>query len=792
MPGRPDAMDPDFISWVVKEAGAITNTFHHLTFILSTSSPDKGRLKPDWWKGGMSPQYQSKMASDGLLALNGAAIELRIRGLTPGRHTLTTYHNAWESPDAHSSCPTHIGIEALPASTRVIPSNRVTHNADTAVAYLVFDVQSGEDAVIRFQPDPSFPSDQDKKVVLSGFELDRSDPRRKASKPIPKNREEHADGDNGALRLEWTAAASALSHDVFFGHDQQRVATATRSSPDFQGNQMESTFAAGDLKSMDTYYWRIDEVDSQGRRTRGDVWSFRIRHPAFPGAEGYGRFARGGRGGRVIEVTNLNDSGPGSFRDAVEASGPRTIVFNVSGLITLESRLVIRDSSVTIAGQTAPAKGICIRKYNFGLSGARDVIVRHLRVRPGNTAGVTLDGMGMQGSDHCIFDHCSISWSLDEAFSSRSARNITLQRTLISEALNQAGHDKYPPGTQHGYAASIGGMVGSFHHNLLAHCAGRNWSLAGGLDKNNRHTGWLDIRNNLVYNWRHRTTDGGAAKVNFVNNYYKPGPATSYFYMLNPERDNVQAFGPQNYYVSGNVMEGHHRANDPLSGVTKPEPYSHFIVDEPFFHSFVKTQSASQTYKQVLSDVGCNLPQMDDHDLRVIYETLSGSFRYRGSKTGLPGLPDSQEDVGGWEEYPETHRPKGWDTDRDGLPNWWEVLHGTPADSPKGDFSDSNEDPDGDGYTRLEDYLNWLAEPHFVCNRDEALEVDLSRYTRGFTDSPVHVIKGSSHGKAILLKDGKTARFTPSSRFRGLAGFRFTVTDSAGDSLNRTIGIRVN
>ena len=209
---------------------------------------------------------------------------------------------------------------------------------------------------------------------------------------------------------------------------------------------------------------------------------------AFPTAEGYGRFAQGGRGGRVIHVTNLNDSGEGSLRAAVEQSGPRTVVFDVSGLITLESRLIIRktNSELTIAGQTAPGNGICLRKYNMGMLGATNVIVRYMRVRPGNLSGMTLDGMGMASSDNCIIDHCSISWTLDEAISTRGAHNITLQRTLISEALNAAGHKKYPPGTEHGYAASIGGDIGSFHHNLLAHCAGRNWSLAGGLCRKHR------------------------------------------------------------------------------------------------------------------------------------------------------------------------------------------------------------------------------------------------------------------------------------------------------------------
>lgn len=424
---------------------------------------------------------------------------------------------------------------------------------------------------------------------------------------------------------------------------------------------------------------------------------------AFPSAEGYGRFALGGRGGRVIVVTNLADSGPGSLRAAVEADGPRTVVFDVSGLITLESKLVVRNPRLTVAGQTAPGKGICIRKYNFGIYGTHDVIVRYVRVRPGNISGQTLDGMGMAYSDHCIIDHCSISWTLDEAFSSRGATNITLQRTLISEALNEAGHKKYPPGTQHGYAASIGGMIGSFHHNLLAHCAGRNWSLAGGLDKQKRHTGWLDLRNNVVYNWKHRTTDGGAAKVQFVNNYYKPGPATTWFYVLNPQREWVHLYGPQDFFAEGNILEGRVTAGLKLGGVKLPAT-NDFMFEQPFFEPRVKTHTASESYTNVLANVGCNSPSLDKHDQRIIAEVRSGAFQFKGSKTSLPGLPDSQDDVGGWENYPEIHRPADWDTDHDGMPNDWEKRAGLNANDP----TDGNKDRNGDGYTNLEEYLGWL------------------------------------------------------------------------------------
>ena len=434
--------------------------------------------------------------------------------------------------------------------------------------------------------------------------------------------------------------------------------------------------------------------------------------PAFPTAEGYGRFAQGGRGGRILHVTNLNDSGPGSLRDAVEQAGPRTVVFDVSGLITLESRLIIRstNSNLTIAGQTAPGKGICLRKYNFGMLGATNVIIRYVRVRPGNLSGMTLDGMGMASSDNCIIDHCSISWTLDEAISTRGAHNITLQRTLISEALNEAGHKKYPAGTQHGYAASIGGDIGSFHHNLLAHCAGRNWSLAGGLSKpKNEYAGRLDLRNNVVYNWKNRATDGGAHEVNFVNNFYQPGPATKFFFALNAQYGGFP--GSQRYFFDGNVMPGYFGLTNQTAGRTAtterggrlPTEYSPWS-DTPFFESHVKTHSAYESYTNVLADVGCNFPALDEHDARVIAEVRSGSFKFKGSKTGLPGLPDSQDDVGGWENYPEVHRPVDWDTDGDGLPDDWEKRAGL---NPKS-AADASVDRDSDGYPNLEEYLGSL------------------------------------------------------------------------------------
>jgi hypothetical protein len=712
--GRRDHLSAGCSQWIVAADQPMQFDSRDVSFTVEPLNGD-APVKADWWKAGLV--HDALLSSDGIYNEGpNAGLRVTIRGLSPGRHTLATFHNSiWEK----DVIPIDVIVNGQPTTKDLQPTKRVTNDADAASAYAEFEIADGKDAVVEIRPVGSASgADVLERVVLNGFEIDAVDPCKKAVKPSPTSGDEHAPPDP---ILTWQPAKGAVAHDVYLGIDYDAVANATHDSPEFRkggtvtGNERPafetSKTDPQEIRVADhlaTYYWRVDEVHSESPRTitKGDVWSFRVRHLAFPGAEGYGRFARGGRAGRVIKVTNLDDSGPGSLRAAIEAEGPRTVVFDVSGRIVLKERLGIRNPYLTIAGQTAPGKGICISNLNLGMLGTHDVIVRYIRVRPGDTAGLTLDGMGMASTDHAIIDHCSISWTQDEAFSSRGAKNITLQRTLISEALNVAGHKKYEKGKQHGFAASIGGDIGSFHHNLLAHCAGRNWSLAGGLDKASRHTARLDIRNNVVYNWSHRTTDGGARQVNFVNNYYKPGPATRVFHVLMPERHLVEAFGPQDYYAAGNVMEGHYGADDNLAGVVAPRGFSvdDFLVDEPFFEPHVKTQSAEEAFDDVLADVGCNVPELDEHDRRVIEETRRGMTTFKGSITGYPGLPDSQEDVGGWEDYPEVHRPADWDTDGDGMPTAWEREHGFNPSDP----ADGALDSDGDGFTNLESYLNGI------------------------------------------------------------------------------------
>jgi hypothetical protein len=781
--GRNDTNTPGWHEWQVKNGPQATREFDGIQITLRGVG---GELRGDWYKAGLVTG--ATMATDGVLA---KAIELEIRGLPPGHHSLATYHDAFGK---HKLSEHVISVAGTSTQNAVQPSAGVPSNDAAQSAFIEFDVDADQPVVVQISAETG-------ETILNGLEIDGTNPKTTARRPLPSSGDEHVNGDDGTVKLSWQPAPQAVKHHIYLStatslqeaKDKLRTAAANSSEHISVVSKPHYQLKVDPHASLLHYAWRIDSEDADGKITPGDVWTFRVRHLAFPGAEGYGRFAIGGRGGRVMKVINLNDSGPGSLRAAVEATGPRTIVFDVSGRIAVESKLIIRDPYLTIAGQTAPGKGICISNYNMGLLGNHDCIIRFMRVRPGNTAGVTLDGMGLASCDHSIIDHCSISWTQDESFSSRGAKNITLQRTLISEALNVAGHKKYEKGKEHGYAASIGGDIGSFHHNLLAHCAGRNWSLAGGLDKATEHAGRLDIRNNIVYNWGHRTTDGGAKEVNFVNNYYKPGAASRVFHVLMPEREAVKQFGPQMYYAAGNVMEGRFSAENQLTGIfeRRGEPHANWLVAEPFFDSYVTTTTAEGAFQDVVSDVGCNEPLLDEHDQRVVDETLHGTAQYKGSISGLPGLPDTQDDVGGWEDYGHETRPADWDPDNDGLPSWWEKLHGLNPNSPTDDFSDANGDPDDDGYTNLEDYLNWLAVPHFDCKFGEFLNIDLTQLARGYATSKNPFTLGSVQGGSVKFEELGVASFTPDKNFAGLANFVFKVVDVDGHSTERQINIRV-
>jgi hypothetical protein len=685
--GRGDVVSPGWDNWRVPEGPAARAKFGDVTVTLRAVGAN-ARLTTGWWKPGFD--YPARMASDGVIV--HGTLELVLSGLSPGRHSLGTYHNTFTAAK-----PGRITVAVQGGmSVTVTPTSQVKHDADAASAYVEFGAEAGKDVVVTFTPEGSG------NVVLNGFEIDRSDPARRAAKPAPFDDDEHAPEDPV---LAWRAAPGATAHHVYLGTDPAAVTKATRESPEFRGERPEPSFptAALKLNTHDAYYWRVDEVHPGGV-VRGEVWRFRVRHLAFPEAEGYGRFARGGRGGKVYEVTNLNDAGPGSLREAVEANGPRTVVFRVGGVIPLKSKLVVHNPYLTVAGQTALGDGICLKNYTFGCFETHDVIIRHVRIRLGDESGVTQDGCGARGCDHVIFDHCSISWSIDEGFSSREGRNITFQRCIIAEALNLAGHKKYEgTGKGHSFAGSISGNVGSFHHNLLAHCTGRNWSLAGGLDRTGqRLAGRLDLRNNVIYNWRDRTTDGGVIELNFVNNYYLPGPATKVFTLLKPDPGDPER--GMRAYMDGNVIEGKTEfdADNWKAYVGPAEGMMKVRAEKPLFEPFVKTHTAREAYESVLADVGANRPKQDSVDRRILADVRKREHTYTGSRSKLPGIIDTPTDAGGWPEYKSADPPL--DSDHDGIPDDWEKGHGLDPTNPADGAAYG-----ADGYTNLERYLNELA-----------------------------------------------------------------------------------
>lgn len=796
--GRPDAevLEPGYTGWALPATTVDTATLalnNGVTIKLIRKGPYGDKLNTNWYKAGIQTPYFARLVCDGVRVnngTNGAQIEMRISGLPAGNHSILTYHNNVDNLATGTFAPIDVYLDGVMKYDNLMPTVRSTVTSDVPTAYVFANAVAGQDVVMLFVADTTT-GVAHKNFMLNGIEINVGNPLYQAKLPYPVHGDEHVDADNGTLNMSWTNAASAVASHVYIGIDSASVANATPASALYKGRVTSSAYTASGQYSMNSYYWRIDQEDVNGNVTKGNIWFYRPRQLAFRDAEGYGRFARGGRGGKVVHVTNLNDNGPGSLREAIiNDIGPRVIVFDVSGIITLNSRLTVGQNYITIAGQTAPGKGICIRNNPFG-TGAKDIVMRHLRVRVG--APITTDGMGNVG-DFSIVDNCSISWTIDEAFSSRNAKNVTLQRTLISEALNVAGHQNYPAGTAHGYAATIGGYIGSFHHNLLAHCEGRNWSMGGGLDGNGYYSGKLDITNNVVYNWGGRTTDGGAFEVNFVNNYYKPGAASRKFVALTADHEGVGQ-GTQRYYCEGNVMPG--RFNESTQSLGRNETWAageavHYpsFVAAPFFPSYVNTQTAYHAYKNVLSNVGANQPVFDDHDIRIVNETLNGTYTYVGSVSGYKGLPDKVSDVGGWEAYPEIHRDVTFDTDGDGLPNWWETLKGLNVNSAANDFSDANNDADQDGFTQLDDYLDWMGGPHYFILPGTPASIDLKLLSRGYTNSPSFTTGSAVNGSVIMDPvNAGVALFSPT--VDGLASFNFTVTDAEGSSMTRTVNLRV-
>ncbi len=650
---------------------------------------------------------------------NGGILKLEISGLSSGTHSFTGWHCCIDNVTNSSL---KLTVDGKTVQTGIKCPTNVSNSDDAGMSYAEFDAVSGKTVTILIQGEGNAAVNN---AWLNGFEIDGASPFASISRITPSDRSNHQNIEDG---LSWTAGQGASSHDVYIGTDYNNVFNATKASPEYKGTVSKPHFDLdSSYSSIPTYYWRVDENGSGGT-VKGSVYSFQLNRLAFPTAEGYGRWARGGRGGRIVEVTNLNDSGEGSLRQALEVEkGTRIVVFRVGGVISLKSTLCIPEDGgdVYVAGQTAPGDGITLINYDFGAIGSEDVVIRDIRVRVGDMNGESTGGMGLASCNNSIVDHCSISWATDEGFSSRSASNITFQWNIIGESLHDSVHyGSGHTGTEtHAFAASISGNKGSFHHNLLIDCTGRNWSLAGGMENDGvTYGGALDISNNVVYNWRDRTTDGGVRRLNFVNNYYKAGAeSNSGLHIVSTDGNELNTSDMQKMYVSGNIMTDYAgtqilKSTDDawakgkaVSG-GKNSTVNDVKSDTPFFENYITLDSAEEAYKKVTnttSGAGANVPKLDYIDSRYHNEVINNQYTYTGSKQKLKGIIDSQNDAGG---YPDSSNFKGGtaptDTDKDGMPDTWEKEHGLdPNDASDGSIVSLS----ADDYTNVEMYLNELA-----------------------------------------------------------------------------------
>ena len=456
--------------------------------------------------------------------------------------------------------------------------------------------------------------------------------------------------------------------------------------------------------------------------------------PAFPGAEGSGKYVTGGRGGRVIYVTTLEDnSSVGSLRYAINQSGPRIIMFKVGGTIQLKSRLSISKGDVTIAGQTAPGDGITIRDYQVEVK-ANNVIIRFMRFRMGDETKQEADALGGRNYQDIIIDHCSMSWSTDECVSFYGNENFTMQWCLASESLRISVHGK----GKHGYGGIWGGEKASFHHNLLAHHDSRNPRFCGSRYTNRPDDEIVDFRNNVLYNWGANTiyaAEGGT--YNLINNYYKAGPASSNkSRIIQPYADdgkNQQPMGIYGkFYIDGNYMTASTTVtNNNWQGVNMHSSFSSrapgvtlndLKSDTEFAHAPITTHSSEKAYEKVVNYCGASFKR-DAVDIRIINDVTSGTATYMDGGNGSKnGLIDSQSAVGGWPVLQTADAPV--DSDNDGMPDEWETANNL---NPGSDGDAQLTSVDG-SYPNLEVYLNSLVSSIIEDQNSEYLYTATSHF----------------------------------------------------------------
>ncbi len=814
--------EPDYIGWAVNQVQSESKALDNGLALTVAATGNANTLRAQWHKNtctaGKNGQTGLRLMGDGVVAFiaesdgntpnlteTPTSISVTIAGLEAGNHSVAAYH-VWKDPKTGDMPTIKVDVNGTEAQRGVTFAN-VKQNvndlkmADAPYSYVEFSVAEGESVTITYTTEvESGKTYQTTNMMLNGLLIDRSP--LVAMDPLPNHRDFHLDADDGSCTLQWAPATVAVKHKLVFGTDAADVATSTHYVYEGTATSYEVT----GLKSSHYYYWRVDEVDAAGKVYRGNVWSFRPRQLAFPGAEGYGRFAQGGRGGIVYHVTSLaGTKEPGTLLYGLtEISEPRYIVFDVSGIIELDFESQFTKPNAYIAGQTAPGKGICIKASNINIGS--DVICRHVRFKRG--LGVygenTGNALGMTGADHAIIDHCTAAWGTDETVSGRGAKNISFQYCGIFEALGIAGHKNYPDGTNHGYAATIDGQIGSWHHNLLLNCEGRNWSMGGGMDAQNIPIGGLDLFNNVCYNWHGRTTDGNCHAVNFVNNYYKMGADTRRTTLFTQDfEDAINPAGKDQAYVKGNIRENKNHSltqdkKDDTYNATGNIPTSYqYLVNEPLFPSYAEIHTAKDAMKIVTSTAGATMPMRDEQHVRVVRETLDGTHTYVGSKSKIKGEIDNEADItgaenGGWEVWPEETRAADWDTDQDGMPDWWEKTIGSdPA------VANQNDDPNGDGWTLLEDYLDFIAHPYVILKPGESSSIDLKQHFAGFfgqngkTVTPSFTCDTQSDNGVSVSFNGTTMMVT-SSDFTSpyIHGYGITVNDGE-TTFTQRIGVVV-
>ena len=575
--------------------------------------------------------------------------------------------------------------------------------------------------------------------------------------------------------------------------------------------------------------------------------------PAFPGAEGHGRYVTGGRGGKVVHVTNLNDSGTGSFREAVK-SGKRIIVFDVAGVIALKSDLKIADN-ITILGQTAPSPGITLRY--FTVQPGNNNIIRFLRIRRGEEKNINdgADATWQRNKTGIIFDHCSFSWSIDEVASFYDNNNFTMQWCTIAESLTNPGHSK----GAHGYGGIWGGKLASFHHNFLGHLMNRGPRFNGARYGWTGYTGnqdyatykWnnpvqaenVDFRNSVIYNAQGTCYGGpGGGQINIVNNYYKAGPSQSLKgttqngikvdVSTGKERGNQERITlvtvstssnsdknhpefyemTSRYFINGNTTEttkgsvtknkdwkgvsydkGTYTYNNEIYSADKKNLYGDAVehktingvscvkikMDAPAPTGVITTHTADEAFSKVLANAGASLFR-DEIDARYMEEAKTGTAQYKGSITQSPGIIDKVSDVNGYTEstFGSASHPADFDTDKDGIPDAWELANGL---NPNDDSDALTYSLDGKGYyTNLEVYANSLVEDimkqgnadaenkvdeyYPECKNPTGISQVISSYPGGIAKVTYYSLNGtllSAPQKGInirkmLLQNGKT------------------------------------